>query len=354
MWTTWQTNFSLQPFTAKTSWCLNNLVLYSCLKGPIWACNSLTFNSSPEKLHDTDETVLSYAWSVPSHCRVLFTNSFWSEGWHSNQPCRNWSRWWARGGWHFWFDPRVQGVENHPYLLHRQWRLLSATHIKAVLSTIDLSLEPCSEQQLTLVRSDSAGRGQLLNRLVLGSFGLLCLSVDKPHFLNPIFQLLASRVTHHGHVHAVCFTQWLVSACRGLLVVHGGPWVALRRCTTASLLVAPSGSRSVLQSRAPGLYLVDPSRRLWLLRPASQRSDSSEDCRRVIHKTLPNDFDRHDPSVLRGLDGEDLSLWRFLSSMSLRNLDLLDHQLTSSWMVGFFLCPVSVTFCCPWSFSPLC
>ena len=32
---------------------------YSCLKEPIRACNSLAFNSSPGKLHDADETVLS-------------------------------------------------------------------------------------------------------------------------------------------------------------------------------------------------------------------------------------------------------------------------------------------------------
>ena len=33
----------------------------------------------------------------------------------------------------------------------------------------------------------------------------------------------------------------------------------------------------------------------------------------MIHKTLPNEFDRHDPSVLRGLDGEDLALQRFVA-----------------------------------------
>ena len=32
---------------------------------------------------------------------------------------------------------------------------------------------------------------------------------------------------------------------------------------------------------------------------------------RVIHKTLPNEFDRHDPSVLRGWDGEDFAIQRF-------------------------------------------
>ena len=96
-------------------------------------------------------------------------------------------------------------------------QLFGRLHIKTVLSISDLNLEPSSEQQL--VHDDSAGRGQLLNRLVLGSFGLPCLSVDNPHFLNPIFQLLVPRVTHHGHVHAVCFTQRLVGACCGLLVV---------------------------------------------------------------------------------------------------------------------------------------
>ena len=87
----------------------------------------------------------------------------------------------------------MQGVESHPYLLHRQCRLISATlfqlfgrlHIKTVLSIGDLSLEPSSEQQLTLVQDDSAGRRQLLNRLVLGSFGLRCLSVDGSSFPQP-------------------------------------------------------------------------------------------------------------------------------------------------------------------------
>ena len=51
--------------------------------------------------------------------------------------------------------------------------------------------------------------------------------------------------------------------------------------------------------------------------------------------------DSFDPSVLRGLDGEDLAL-QTVSSLSLRNLDQVDRQLSSSWMVGFFLCPVSV------------
>ena len=32
---------------------------------------------------------------------------------------------------------------------------------------------------------------------------LLCLSVDDPHFLNPIFRLLVPRIAHHGRVHAV-------------------------------------------------------------------------------------------------------------------------------------------------------
>ena len=45
--------------------------------------------------------------------------------------------------------------------------------------------------------------------------------------------------------------------------------------------------------------------------------------------------------MLRGSDVEDLALQRF-RCRGLRNLDPLDHQLTSSWKVGFFLCPVSV------------
>ena len=60
---------------------------------------------------------------------------------------------------------------------------------------------------------------KLLNRLILGSFRLLCLSVDAPHFLNSIFWLLVPAVTHYGHVIAVCFSQGLVGACSGLLVV---------------------------------------------------------------------------------------------------------------------------------------
>ena len=54
-------------------------------------------------------------------------------------------------------------MESHPYLLHRQCRLMFATlfqlfgrlHIKAVLSISDLSLEPSSEQQLQAGRQDT-------------------------------------------------------------------------------------------------------------------------------------------------------------------------------------------------------
>ena len=42
--------------------------------------------------------------------------------------------------------------------------------------------------------------------------------------------------------------------------------------------------------------LANPHCLHGLLRTASHGSDSSWDCRRVIHKTLPNDFDRHDLS----------------------------------------------------------
>ena len=171
----------------------------------------------------------------------------------SNQPCRNWSGCWARVDWYY---PRGQGVESRPYLLHRQCRLISATllqlfgglHIKTVLSICALSLEPSSEQQLTLVQNDSAGRGQLFNRLVLGSFELLCLSVDNPQFLNLIFWLLVPRVTHHGHVHAVCFTQGLVGACCGLLVllmaIHESLCVVARSRPSWSLRAALVQSRS--------------------------------------------------------------------------------------------------------------
>ena len=50
----------------------------------------------------------------------------------------------------------------------------------------------------------------------------------------------------------------------------------MRRCTTASELVAPS--RSVSQSRAPAL------------------PDSSWDSRRALHRSPPNEFDCHAPS----------------------------------------------------------
>ena len=116
------------------------------------------------------------------------------------------------------------------------------------LRRCDLSREPSSEQQLTLVQDNSAARRQLLNQLVLGSFGLLCLSVDDPHFLNPIFWLLVPRVTHHGHVHTVCFTQGVVGACCGLLVVltaiHELLCVSARPRPTWSLGAALVQSRS--------------------------------------------------------------------------------------------------------------
>ena len=49
----------------------------------------------------------------------------------------------------------------------------------------------------------------------------------------------------------------------------------------------------------------DPCRLLGLLHPASHGSDSSRDCRRVIRRISPNEFDRHDPSVPRGLGALD-------------------------------------------------
>ena len=60
----------------------------------------------------------------------------------------------------------------------------------------------------------------------------------------------------------------------------------------------------VLHLRGCGIPLVvlaqscDPCRLLGLLHPASHGSDSSLDCRRVIHRTSPHEFDRHDLTVL--------------------------------------------------------
>ena len=175
-------------------------------------------------------------------------------------------------------------MESHPYLLHRQCRLISATlfqlfriHIKTVLSNCVLSLEPSSEQQLTLVQDDSAGRRQLLNRLVLGSFGLLCLSVRRSSFPQPNLSASGpksrpSRTCSHSLPHSELDS---VLAADDLSFTNGEPRLALRRCTTASELVAPSRSRSVSQSLAPALDPVDPHRLLGLLRPASHGSDSS-------------------------------------------------------------------------------
>ena len=57
-----------------------------------------------------------------------------------------------------------------PFDLRRHSFNFSAdSKIKTVLSIGDLSLEPSSEQQLTLVQDVSACRGQLPNRLVFGS-----------------------------------------------------------------------------------------------------------------------------------------------------------------------------------------
>ena len=60
----------------------------------------------------------------------------------------------------------------------------------------------------------------------------------------------------------------------------------------------------ILHLRGCGIPLVmlaqprDPCRLLGLLHPASHGSDSSRDCRRVIHRTSPIEFDRHDLTVL--------------------------------------------------------
>ena len=68
------------------------------IEEPIQACNLLAFNSSPETLRDTGETVLPCTSSVPSDCRK--SGSFPTRpsqrrltcsAMPSNQPCTNWS-----------------------------------------------------------------------------------------------------------------------------------------------------------------------------------------------------------------------------------------------------------------------
>ena len=119
-------------------------------------------------------------------------------------------------------------VESHPYLLHRQCRLISATlfqlfgrlHIKTGLSISGLSLEPSSEQQLTLVQDGSARqrtiaqqtRAWLPSSFFASASTILISSTQSSGFLSQ-----ESPVT--DMFHTVCFTQRLVGACCGLLVV---------------------------------------------------------------------------------------------------------------------------------------
>ena len=175
----------------------------------------------------------------------------------------------------------MQGVESHPYLLHRQCRFISATllqlfgrlHIKTVLSIGELSLEPSSEQQLTPVRTIL----QAEDNCTTDSF-----SAPSGFFASASTILISSTqssgfLSQESPITDV-FTQF-ASLRNSLVFGVDFLWFSwrvheLRRCTTASELVAPSRSRSVSQSRAQALDLVDPCL-LGLLRPASHGSDSS-------------------------------------------------------------------------------
>ena len=238
------------PWLSRLPWYPNNWVPYPCIKELIRACNSLAFNSRPGKLHDNrrDSVVMHKVSPIGLQEIGFFSQHFLREDWHVQQCLRiNLAEIGPDVGARVdWYYPRGQGVESRPYLLHRQCRFDLRDTLATFRRTphqgqfspfVALSLEPSSEQQLTLVQNDSAGRGQLFNRLVLGSFELLCLSVDNPQFLNLIFWLLVPRVT-----------QGLVGACCGLLVLLMAIHESL--CVVARLRPSWSLRAVLIQSRS--------------------------------------------------------------------------------------------------------
>ena len=99
----------------------------------------------------------------------------------------------------------------------------------------------------------------------------------------------------------------------------------------------------ILHLRGCGIPLVmlpqpcDPCRLLGLLHPASHGSDSSWDCRRVIHRTSPNEFDRHD---LTAPSSKLINTWHLCCARYLRitneHLELLDSQRSEHFILRFW------------------
>ena len=81
---------------------------------------------------------------------------------------------------------------------------------------------------------------------------------------------------------------------------------------------------------------------LGLLHPVSHGSDSSWDCRRVIRRISPSEFDRHDPSVLRGLGALDDRILSLCLGLPL----LWELHLFFIERYGAFLRPVHVAKRC--------
>ena len=147
-------------------------------------------------------------------------------------------------------------MQSHPYLLHRQCCLIPATlfqlfgrlHIKTVLSGRQFSPLVISVWSLP-VSSNSH-----LFRTILPAEDNSTDSFSAPSgFFDSAPRILVSSTQSsgflsHGHAHAVCFTQRLVGACCGLLVVlmaiHELLCVVARPRPSWSLRAAPVQSRS--------------------------------------------------------------------------------------------------------------
>ena len=179
-----------------------------------------------------------------------------------------------------------------------------------------------------------------LNLVFFASASTILISSTQSSALSNESTITDVFTPHHGRVHTICFTQKLVGVCCRLVVL-----VAVHQLLCVAARPHPNWSLRFVQSRN---HVHHPSF-LWIRVVCSESSvlfhtaQIPTETVVAIPKTLPNEFDRHDPSMLRGLDGEDF-VTSTVSSLSLKNLELLDEQLISSWMVGFFLCLVSVMF----------
>ena len=184
--------------------------------------------------------------------RVLFQCSAMP----SNQPCRKWSGWWgacgmillilsssARSG-----ESSIPASSTVPFDLRDTLATFRQTQTSRQFSPVVISvwsLPVSSNSYLfrTILPAKTTAQ-PTRSRLLRATLP----QRRQSSLPQPIFWLLVPRVTHHGHVHAVCFTRGFVGACCGLLVVlmavHESLCVVARPRPSWSLRAALVHSRS--------------------------------------------------------------------------------------------------------------